>query len=344
VSEPIVVGAAPSDGRDTISVIIPAFEAERVVDAALASVAAQCRPADEVVVVDDGSTDATARRARAWSDRLPVTVIRLEQNVGACLGAGGPRAIAVDASAGRLLALLDVDDVWLPDHLAVMEAAHRDNPGGLVTANHVRWVPSGGIGRHPAAALVPVPAPDRQRLAILAENFGFIGSLFSRELYERAGGFRPVPCEDWDLWIRMIHAGARVTMPEAVTVLYRQSAHSVSADDRLVPGEITLLEELAGSRTGDELAAIERALRARRARLAYLEGLGHASSGDIAAARCSWLRALRTSPSVRRGNSRLGGPVALRAAACLVAPRRMTELRERRLHDLAFALGDRRRS
>jgi GT2 family glycosyltransferase len=344
VSERIVTGATLQGGRDTISVIIPAFEAEGLIDAALASVAAQTRAPDEVVVVDDGSTDATARRARTWSDRLPLNVIRLEENVGARLGAGGPRAIAIDASAGGLLALLDVDDVWLPDHLAVLEAAHRVDPGGLVTANHVRWVPSGGIGRRTAAALVPVPAPERQRLAILAENFGFIGSLFSRDLYDRAGGFRPVPCEDWDLWIRMIHAGAHVTMPETVTVLYRQSAHSVSADDRLVPGEITLLEELARSRNGDELAAIERSLRTRRARIAYLEGLGHASRADFVAARRSWLRALRTSPSLRRGSSRLGGPVALRAAACLVAPRRMTALRERRMRDVAFSLGDRRRS
>ncbi len=328
-------------GRATISVIIPAFEAEDLVDSALASVAAQTRPADEVILIDDASTDSTVERAMAWTPRLPLRVICLEQNMGGRLGAGGPRSVAIAASSSDLVALLDVDDVWSADHLEVMEHTHAQDPGGLVAANNVLWVPGRALGRHDAAVLVPVPSADRQAQAILDENFVFVGTLFSRHLYERAGGFRSTPCEDWDLWIRMIATGARVTMPSTVTVHYRQSEHSVSSGDRILTGEIALLDRLAVERVGDERRVVLRALRRRRARVSYLDGIDHTLAGDLSAARRAFWRAVTTDPSLRRSNSRHSGSVVLRAAACMVAPRRMVAVRQRRQSDPAFMVGDR---
>lgn len=324
----------------TISVIIPAFEAEDLVDSALASVAAQTRPADEVILVDDASTDATAERALAWTPELPLRVIRLKQNLGGRLGAGGPRSYAIAESTGELIALLDVDDVWSPDHLEVMERTNAQHPGGLVTANYVKWVPGRAVGRHAAAELVPVPPAHHQALAILDENFVSVSTMFRRDLYDRAGGFRPIPCEDWDLWIRMIAVGARVTMPTTVTVRYRQSEHSVSRGDRLLQGDIALLEQLAGERAGDERGVVVRALRRRRARVDYLEGVDRTLAGELTQARRAFWRAIVADPSLRRGNSRHNGSVVLRSAACLVAPRRMVAVRQRRQSDPAFMVGD----
>lgn len=324
----------------SISVIVPAYNASDFIDASLASIAAQGPEVHEVIVVDDGSTDDTSDRARRWSSRLPVRVHRLEQNIGAGLGAGGARAIGIEQSSGDLIALLDVDDVWLPDHLDVMLRAHEEH-GGLVTANHLFWVPGLELGSTPASELVPVPPPDEQRLAILGENFVFVSTLFTRDLYDRAGPMRNIRCEDWDLWIRMVHAGATVTMPDQVTALYRQSAVSVSGTDKLLVGDIDLLEENLAGRSGEEAEVVERALRRRRAKQRFLDGVALAEEGDIAAARSAWVDSIRADPSLRANASNMNGRVLVRSVVCIAAPRTMTRYRKRRQADPSFVVGKR---
>lgn len=324
-----------------VSVIIPAFNAADVVASALGAIAAQTVPVHEVIVVDDGSTDGTADIARRWERLLPLQVHRLEQNMGAGLGAGGARAIGIERSSGELIALLDVDDYWMPDHLEVMQREH-DRHGGLITANYYLWIPGVEIGRTPSSELVPVPPPESQRLSILSENFVFVSALFSRELYDRAGPMRNIRCEDWDLWINMIDAGAVVTIPDEVTALYRQSPTSVSGTDKLLVGDIDLLEEHLAGRGAEETEVIERALQRRRAKRAFLDGVALADAGDYRRARASWWQAIRTDPSLRRNHSRLNGRVAIRAAACLAAPRTMVRLRQRRQEDPVFVVGARR--
>lgn len=331
------MSAEPEAGADTVdqrsqvrvSLIIPAHNAADVLPTALASVAGQTRPPDEVVVIDDGSSDGTAALAEQWAGFLPIHVIRLEENIGAGIGAGGVRHRGIQASSGQVIALLDADDVLLPDHLEVLLRLHAER-GGLVTANHLMWVPGAALGNVPVGSLNPVPAPEKQRQVLFAENFVFIGSVFDRALYDRVGGFRPIPCEDWDLWIRMVEAGAVVSMPDQVTALYRSWSGSVSAGDRLLEGDIRLLAELRNRVAGDEAAAVDAALRRRRARKLYLHGIAEYQAGRGLAARRAWLRSLLTDPSPRRNNSRMNGNIAVRALVCLVAPGRMIDRRSRR--------------
>src|SRR5581483_10965231 len=99
-----------------IAVVVPAWNAAATIDDALGSVAGQTLLPAEVVVVDDRSTDATASLAKAWADRLPITVV----SAAARSGPAGARAEAVAASSSPLIAFLDADDVWLPDHLATL--------------------------------------------------------------------------------------------------------------------------------------------------------------------------------------------------------------------------------
>src|SRR5206468_98757 len=104
----------------SVGVVIAAFNARSTIDMALASVAAQISPADEVVLVDDASIDGTAEHALRWKEVLPLRIISLEANV----GSGPARSSGIDALRTDLVALLDADDVILPDHLSVMTQAH----------------------------------------------------------------------------------------------------------------------------------------------------------------------------------------------------------------------------
>ena len=109
-----------------VSVIIPAYNAGRTIDAALQSVFAQTFRSFEVIVVDDGSTDDTAARLARWADR--VTCLRQSNR-----GPAHARNQALRVASGELIAFLDADDVWLPRKLERQVAYFRRFPSaGLI--------------------------------------------------------------------------------------------------------------------------------------------------------------------------------------------------------------------
>jgi hypothetical protein len=97
-------------GLDRVTVVIPtynrAFTIQRAIDSALAAIA----PDDEVIVVDDGSTDDTADVVRSYGDRVAFLWLTHQ-------GAGCARNQGVAAARGELVAFLDSDDTWMPDRL-----------------------------------------------------------------------------------------------------------------------------------------------------------------------------------------------------------------------------------
>ncbi|HVE45829.1 MAG TPA: glycosyltransferase family A protein [Acidimicrobiales bacterium] len=309
----------------TVSMIIPAFNAGRFLDAALASVAAQSRPADEVVVIDDGSTDETGEIARRWSDHLPLVLVTKPENE----GLGVARRDGIARSSGELLALLDADDYLLPDHLEVMLECHARH-GGIVAAAGFRWVPERRVAKTPWNLIAAIPAEQDQPREILRRNFLFSNVVMERASYDAVGGFRDLRCdEDWDLWIRMIRNGCRVAVPGTCTVAFRNRPDSLSSGERYLAWDIVILEELLDQVTAEERPIVEQALRRRRARVRLLEGYAHARVGRAGAARWAMLRAALQDRSVRGGLDPAGS-VTLRALMCAVAPAQMVERRDNR--------------
>jgi glycosyltransferase involved in cell wall biosynthesis len=293
-----------------VAVIIAAFNAGRFVDQALASVAAQTRAPAAVVVADDGSQDDTVERARSWRDHLPVQVLSLERN----LGPGPARHQAILATDTAMLAMLDADDLWLPDHLETMaEACARTH--GLVTAWELAWMPGHGIDSdRRRTRQAPLPdQPEDQLSALLQRNYVNFG-FFPRALYERAGGFRDfLVGEDWDLWIRMLRAGGKITRASHPTALHRVRPGSLSADlERTAEYGITVLRTaVAEARSPQERAAAERGLRGLTARKRYYDVLALADDGQLWRARLGAFRGLRGG----------GRRITLGLAAMAVAPR-----------------------
>ena len=97
----------------TISVVIPCYNDAAFLEVVLAALAAQTRPADEVIVVDNASTDASARVARATGAVLVVEPVH---------GIWPAAATGYDAASGDLIARLDADSVPPPDWIARAEA------------------------------------------------------------------------------------------------------------------------------------------------------------------------------------------------------------------------------
>jgi len=116
--------------RPTVSIVLPTYNRAAFLPQALASIRSQTFTDWELVVVDDGSTDDTARLVRdlaqGWSQ--PVRYHRQENQ-----GAYGARNTGLDLADGEFIAFFDSDDVWLPHHLA-------DCVAGLAADPQVDWV------------------------------------------------------------------------------------------------------------------------------------------------------------------------------------------------------------
>jgi len=105
----------------TITAVIPAYNAAEYIARAIKSVLAQTRPADEIIVVDDGSTDNTLDVVRSFGEK----VILIQQENG---GASAARNTGINAATGNWIAFLDADDEWLPNMLELQTNILRQHP------------------------------------------------------------------------------------------------------------------------------------------------------------------------------------------------------------------------
>ena len=113
-----------SSGSDAISVIIPTYNRARYIDRAIRSAMAAISEGDEIIVVDDGSTDDTAAVVTPWLDR--VRYARIDNR-----GAGGARNYGVSLATKPLVAFLDSDDEWFADKLALQRPFMASRPDVL---------------------------------------------------------------------------------------------------------------------------------------------------------------------------------------------------------------------
>ena len=104
-----------------ISVVIPAFNVGKFIARTLDSVLAQTRAADEIIVVDDGSTDNTAEVVRSYGTK--VNFIQQDN-----AGASTARNTGIKAAQSEWVAFLDGDDEWLPEKLEVQLSLPERNP------------------------------------------------------------------------------------------------------------------------------------------------------------------------------------------------------------------------
>ncbi len=197
-----------------MSVIIPAYNAERYIRETLDSILAQTYPEVEVIVIDDGSTDGTAECVRTYGDRVRYLY---QKNSGGC---GSPRNAGMRAATGEFLAFLDSDDVLAPHRLQTeVEFLTRNPDVGMVFSNyrdfqgdrvhdgsHFEECPllSRRLGP-PAAAVATVLDSEASTELMLTENFGSSSPMVRRAVAESVGGYDETlrASEDYDFQYRV---------------------------------------------------------------------------------------------------------------------------------------------
>jgi glycosyltransferase involved in cell wall biosynthesis len=263
------------DAGPKVSAIIPAFNSATTIARALASVLAQSRMPDEIIVVDDRSTDGTAEIARATpSDRI--RLISTQANK----GAGGARNAGIEAATGDVVAFLDSDDEWLPKKIEKQLAMlMSDSRLAFVTCGANSISPSGAdlgdtYGAHRIAA------GSEAWKALLASNFIVTPSvLVWHRCLKAAGGFDETMKigEDQDLWIRLALVGSVGYVPETlVRVHLREDSLSSWELDDLLTFTLPMVERhLNEQRSRLSAAEVRRVLGERLCRfgrVAYVRG------------------------------------------------------------------------
>lgn len=203
----------------TISAVIPAYNAEESIRDAVASMLGQSLAPLEVIVVDDGSGDATVEVATAAGAR----VIRQENR-----GPAAARNAGIRAAKSPWIALLDADDRARPNRLARQALAAGQEGVDVVFADHRVE------GRATPAAREPLVIDFEQLWRRNCVPTSTV--LLAKAAWERAGGFDEardlIGVEDYNLWLRLARAGARFQHVNEVLVDYCPTATSLTAQTR----------------------------------------------------------------------------------------------------------------
>jgi glycosyltransferase involved in cell wall biosynthesis len=295
-----------------VSTVIPTRNRAHLLERALRAVRRQVDVDLEVIVVDDGSTDATSRVvAEALDDR-----IRYIRNATAT-GVSGARNRGITAARGEWLAFLDDDDLWAPEKLtrqlrAAVQTGRQWAYTGDVNVDENLRVLSGGPPPEPSAVVALLP-----RWNPLSS--GGSNVIVHADLLARVGGFDPTlrRTEDWDLWIRIARTGPPACVRQPL-VAYRFHVGNVAADPQSMVDEARQLA--ARYRIPVDLAAMH-----RRAAWAALRG------GRRGIALAHYTRA------VMRGDVRSVGRAIIGLVHPAVGSDRLFDLLPRDLHWVAEA-------
>jgi len=205
----------------SVSVVIPCYNRADTIAEAVASALRQTRPALEVLVVDDGSSDSSAEVA----ERAGARVIRLPKNAG-CSRA---RNVGISATSGDAIAWLDSDDYWEPNHLRTVAALLDRYADAAVASSAIRlfgnrsgtWY--GNIPEGPPSNVL--------RAAFYSTPIAFMSSLVRRDALLAVDGFDESDrcAQDFDLWLRIARRYKFVAARE-LTVNYRWHPNQISAD------------------------------------------------------------------------------------------------------------------
>ena len=230
-----------------ISAVIPAFNASHCLGRAIDSILAQSYPAEEIIVVDDGSTDDTAVVAKSYGE--PVRYI-YQDNSGASIA----RNTGVTAAKGDWIAFLDADDEWLPEKLQRQVEIISNNP-------ELRWC---SVNYNRTDGQKTAPVADEKLIAAALANRGYFESYFRaaakyrfradtptlmirREVFDELGGFEPgmVRSQDLDVWWRIAHHYPCIGyVAQPLAIIHLDTQNEVLAQRRLEAKRGIIVREL----------------------------------------------------------------------------------------------------
>jgi glycosyltransferase involved in cell wall biosynthesis len=182
-----------------VSIIVPFFDPGRFLPEAVDSVLAQSFADWELLLVDDGSTDGSERAARGFAERDSTRIRVLAHAGGKNRGVSATRNLGLGQSRGEFVALLDADDVWLPQKLERQLELASSNPGSAMIFGRSQYWHSWNANDSEPDSIPQLVAGDRMyeppELWKLCYPYGRFGApcpsdlLIRRSVLDESGGF-----------------------------------------------------------------------------------------------------------------------------------------------------------
>lgn len=219
----------------SVSVVIPVFNGELTIGKALASIEGQTVKPMEIVVVDDGSTDATAEVIQNYQSEIPIRYYFQENKRQAAA-----RNLGAAKSKGDWLAFLDCDDVWLPKKLEIQLDHLRGNPELEAVIGNYRIIED--ITQKKQTDFVPeiISGQDFSPATLLTANFFWLPVvLIKRSKFLELGGFDESfrNAEDIDFGFRFCKTAHYQVFPEVVALYLRRPFSSSQQEIHDINGQ-----------------------------------------------------------------------------------------------------------
>jgi glycosyltransferase involved in cell wall biosynthesis len=296
---------AQSSSRPVVSVIIPAYNAHLYIGDTLESAVSQTFRSFEIIVVDDGSTDDTQSIAQNFCDR-GVTVIS-QSNA----GPAAARNRALSIARGEYVALLDADDLWEPDYLQTMVGFLNSHPEvSIAFSDSVFFGKSKFNGRRFQEVYPPCTPITFAKLAAQVSHV-CVAATIRREIFDHIGLFDESlrAIDDFDFWLRALHAGCQIEPVPRVLVRYRRHVSALSFEG--TANYSSGLQILAKWRDREDLGeeerqAVEKTRQEFQYHLIVREALGNIYKRNFALARKQLRQAGERIPKWRFQAARIG--------------------------------------
>ena len=287
-----------------ISAIIPAYNSADFITDAVASMRAQTHPVDEIIIVDDGSSDNTREVIQHLGDDI-VTIHQANAGPSAARNAGLARA------RGEFIAFLDADDQWTPDKTAnQLEVFARYPDLALVAADMAEVDATGhtiipsmldhhGLLEHfQALDGAPVPAA---MAALTRKNFIPTGTVLVRRAAVIEAGLFTTAIrwgEDLELWAKIAARHPLTCLPVVHMLRRRHESNTTSNTTPMLEDLVRVMESLrcwGGTELKHQGVDADKLVASALADLGYW----HFQHNQAAPARLAFGRSLRESPSLR---------------------------------------------
>ncbi|RBP07335.1 glycosyl transferase family 2 [Roseiarcus fermentans] len=216
----------------TISVIIPIHNMETTIVRAIASVYGQSMAVSQIIVVDDGSTDQSAKAVLDYGSQI----VLLTQPP---LGVSAARNAGISQATGDYVAFLDADDEWHTDFIATICDLIRQDPDASIFATNYQYIEPDGSARDASVETALASGDIPTGVAYLRCLVEGIYPFYTSSICVRRSAFASVGlfdtkltfCEDIDIWVRLAQRGRLLYSPLVRAVCHRD-ARDRSNDQR----------------------------------------------------------------------------------------------------------------
>lgn len=208
-----------------LSVLLPAYNAEATIGAAVNTTLRDLPKDSELVVIDDGSSDHTSAIVRRIDD--PRLSLRTRPNRGVAMTLNE----MIDGTDSQFIARMDADDIVLPGRFLRQLRAVSEGEGGsgadVVFTTVVEW-----DGKRPRLPRMSAIDPGAFGMHLLLTNPVAHSTLLARRsAIIEAGRYRMLPAEDYDLWLRLAYSGAKLHRLAVPGLAYRVHGKQITASD-----------------------------------------------------------------------------------------------------------------